>query len=369
MHLRRAPALTAMRQRRTAAAALCAWASWSTACRAQTGAPVTQPAGTASQVQKLPDSPSATLAHAAVSGIVTDSAGAAIPQAQVTLSTDSPVEKFETRTSLNGVFSLPEMPSRAFTITVSCDGFAPVSVSGILHPGEDLEVPTFTLTPFTSDVVEVHATQKEIADGDIHMEEKQRLGGFLPNFFVVYDHNAPPLDAKQKWSLTFRSIFDYTTPIVIAAQAGVEQATNVLPGYGTDAVAYGERFGAALADDAIATVIGGYVTPVIFHQDPRYFYLGTGSIVHRTLYALASAVRCKGDNGHWQFNVSGITGDFAAGAFSNLYYPPGSRNGVDITLENGALAAVGDGVGNVIQELLFKHITPKVPDYNQTQKP
>jgi len=32
----------------------------------------------------------------------------------------------------------------------------------------------------------------------------------------------------------------------------------------------------------------------------RYFYKGTGSVRSRILYALATSVICKGDNGHWQ---------------------------------------------------------------------
>ena len=37
-------------------------------------------------------------------------------------------------------------------------------------------------------------------------------------------------------------------------------------------------------------MLGGAVFPSILHQDPRYFYKGTGSIRSRALYALSTVV-------------------------------------------------------------------------------
>ncbi len=51
---------------------------------------------------------------------------------------------------------------------------------------------------------------------------------------------------------------------------------------------------------------------MLLHQDPRYFYKGSGSIPSRALYALANAVICKGDNHRWQPNYSSIIGGIAA---------------------------------------------------------
>ena len=58
---------------------------------------------------------------------------------------------------------------------------------------------------------------------------------------------------------------------------------------------------------------------------PRFFYKGTGTVRERALYAIASAVICKGDNGHWQPNYSAILGSLTAGGISNLY-PPGQQS-------------------------------------------
>ena len=44
-------------------------------------------------------------------------------------------------------------------------------------------------------------------------------------------------------------------------------------------------------------MIGGAIRMVL-HQDPRYFYQGTGTNESRTLHALSYPFVCKGDNGH-----------------------------------------------------------------------
>ena len=120
-------------------------------------------------------------------------------------------------------------------------------------------------------------------------------------------------------------------PVTFAASggfAGVEQADNGFSGYGQGAQGYAKRYGASYADSFIGTMVGGAILPSLLKQDPRYFYKGTGSKGSRIMYAMANAVICKGDNGHWQPDYSGILGSLAAGGISNLYYPASSRNGV-----------------------------------------
>src|SRR5580698_1183712 len=98
-------------------------------------------------------------------------------------------------------------------------------------------------------------------------------------------------------------------------------------GYGQGAQGYAKRFGASYTDGFVGTFLADAVLPSVLHQDPRYFYRGTGSIRSRALYAMASAVICKGDNGRWQPNYSNVLGNLAAAGISNAYYPASNRNG------------------------------------------
>jgi hypothetical protein len=98
-------------------------------------------------------------------------------------------------------------------------------------------------------------------------------------------------------------------------------------------------------------------------QDPRYFYKGTGTRRARFLYAIANAVICKGDNGHWQANYSGVLGSLASGGISNLYYPAADRYDAALTFENMLIGIGSTAATNLLQEFLIRKLTHNVPNY------
>ena len=299
---------------------------------------------------------------ASVQGFVVDIDGAGIPGAHIAFSGADG----STRTvpvSTNGGFELDHLSAGAFQLAVSATGFAVGTVTGTLLPNQHRDLATIVLTAGSTEAVDVTISQRELATAEVQAEEHQRLIGVIPNFFVVYDWNAPPLTTRQKYELSWKTMSDPVTLGITAGIAGVQQATGNLSGYGQGAQGYGKRLGAGLADETIGTLLGGAVFPALLHQDPRYFYKGTGSVRSRFLYALSTAVVAKGDNGKWQPAYAGVAGDMAEGALSNLYYPANDRNGVALTFENGFIAVALDGAQNVIQEFLLKHLTLKTSSY------
>jgi hypothetical protein len=89
------------------------------------------------------------------------------------------------------------------------------------------------------------------------------------------------------------------------------------------------RLRKALCGCVCGSLTSGYLGQAIFasilHQDPRYFYQGSGSTQSRLLHALGWAVIARSDSGHSQPNYSYLLGDLASAALSNLYYPPADR--------------------------------------------
>jgi hypothetical protein len=203
-----------------------------------------------------------------------------------------------------------------------------------------------------------------VAEEQIKVEEKQRVLGIVPNFYVSYIPNAVPLTSKQKFKLAARTVVDPVTFLIVAASAGVEQAQNHFIEYGQGMQGYAKRFGANYADTVSGTFIGGAILPSLLKQDPRYFYKGTGSAESRAAYAIAASVICKGDNGRWQPNYSSILGSLAAGGISNLYYPSNDRNGVGLTFTNAAIGIASNAVTNLLQEFVIKKLTPKTPNHD-----
>ncbi|MGA8528886.1 MAG: hypothetical protein WB622_04170 [Acidobacteriaceae bacterium] len=113
-------------------------------------------------------------------------------------------------------------------------------------------------------------------------------------------------------------------------------------------------------NDFDSRMIGSALLPSLFHQDPRYFYKGTGTIRERVLYAIKSAFICRGDNGKPEFDFSHIGGDFAAGALSNLYYPE-ANEGASLIFTNGLIEIGGMAGTNLIREFVLRGITSHVP--------
>jgi len=299
-----------------------------------------------------------------IRGTLVDLRGAPVPGARVKLSRGDQSPNQEVVSGDDGQFSIANVPPGPFQLTIAAAGFATQTYSGAVRSGETCVVPTITLplaTAFTE--VQVVLSPTEIAEEQIKEQEKQRVFGVIPNFYVTYVPDAAPLNAKQKFKLALRTTVDPVTFVVIGGVAGIEQAQNQFSGFGQGAQGYGKRYGAAYADMTIGTFIGSAILPSLLKQDPRYFYKGTGSKKSRILYAMANAVICKGDNGHWQPNYSAILGGFAAGGISTLYYPSEHNEG-ELVVENTLIGIGATAATNLLQEFVIRKLTPNLNKHN-----
>jgi hypothetical protein len=208
---------------------------------------------------------------------------------------------------------------------------------------------------FVVETTVVALTVEQLATQQVKAEEKQRVLGIIPNFFVVYDKDAVPLTTKLKYELAFRSATDVVSIAGDVFLAGVNQAADT-PNYQQGAKGFGQRFGAAYADSFSNVMIGGAVLPSLLHQDPRYFYQGTGSGKSRAIHAMSYAIICKGDNGRSQFNYSGIGGNLIAGSLTNLYYPPSNR-GPGLVFSSTLINAGGRLANALVQEFVLHKYT------------
>ncbi|MFZ0948289.1 MAG: carboxypeptidase-like regulatory domain-containing protein [Candidatus Sulfotelmatobacter sp.] len=297
-----------------------------------------------------------------ISGTVVDPDGAVIANVKIIIAQQGVTSKRGALSDGDGHFALADVAPGPFQLSLTASGFAPLEKSGVLRAGEDYVIPQIALVVAPADVdVEVTVAPEQVAEDQVKAEEKQRLLGVFPNFYVSYVPDAVPLTTKLKFQLAWKSTVDPVSFGIVGAVAGIEQADNTFSGYGQGAQGYAKRYGAAYADLVSGTFIGSAILPSLLKQDPRYFIKGTGSRQSRVLYAIANSVICKGDNRHWQPNYSFIIGDLAAGGISNLYYPAQNRNGAALTFENALIAIGGGAIGNVIQEFFLRKITPHVP--------
>lgn len=141
----------------------------------------------------------------------------------------------------------------------------------------------------------------------------------------------------------------------VALVSGAKQAANS-PNFGEGATGYAERFGAVAADGFTDIMIGGAILPTLLHQDPRYFYQGTGTTGSRIRHAVLSPFWARYDNGSWGPNYSSQGGDLASSALANLYYPKSNR-GVGLVFGNFAIGTAERIGASLAQEFLFGKFT------------
>ena len=162
---------------------------------------------------------------------------------------------------------------------------------------------------------------------------------------------AQPLSAADKVVFSFTEVARPITLLPALYSASYEQLFNTDPKYGHDAGAFGEKFGASMLRSASVRVFSDGILAAAFHQDPRYYRIGRGSIIHRGLLSARQAIIRRGDDGTDQFNYSGIAGRAAAAAMVVTYYPEPSITARVVGL-TFATSIATDAGGNLVLEFL-----------------
>ena len=305
-------------------------------------------------------------APATIAGTVMDTNGDVVQGAHVVLV--GPAGKTILASGPDGQFTFSGLLPGSYKLTVTRTNMSAYeSAAIVLQSGETHFLPNVVLA-FTTGVtaVRVVANQEQIAEEEVRNEENQRVLGVIPNFYSAYNWNAPPLNARQKFALAFRSEIDPVTLVGAAAVAGAEESRKMYPGYGGGISGFGKRFGAQYTNDWGSRMIGSALLPSLFHQDPRYFYKGTGSTRSRAFYAIKSAFICRGDNGRDEFDFSHILGDFAAGGLANLYYPE-ANEGAGLIATNALIEIGGMAGTNLLREFVLPAFTTHGPDHHATR--
>jgi Carboxypeptidase regulatory-like domain len=294
---------------------------------------------------------------ASVTGTITDLRGDPVPGATALLTQPSSEKAKTALADREGSFLIP-VDAGVFDLQVSMPGFSSKAIHGEVSGTEKLDLGKIELAieAATAEVI-VTVSKQELAEEQVKVEERQRVLGVVPNFLVTYDHNAVPLRAKQKFELALRTLTDPETIAVDLVFSGLQQKSGGFKAYGTGPDGYAKRVASSYGTSSIDALLGSALLPSLFKQDPRYFYKGDGSVKQRALYAMSMSFLCKGDNGHWQYNYSGLLGGLAVGGISNLYYPSANRNSLNVTLENIAIGTGSSALSNLFQEFLLRRLT------------
>jgi hypothetical protein len=301
------------------------------------------------------------IGSASVSGMVLDVTGGTVAGSEVTLKEIGGPGERSIMTGADGKFAFHELPAGSYVITVKAKGFEDyTSATFLLVAHQELRIPGIVLTIAAASAAVVVRPTDVIAAEQMKTEEKQRIIGIIPDFYTSYVWNAAPLNTRQKFSLSVRDTFDPVDFIGVSITAGLEQARNIFPGYGQGAEGYGKRWGATFADGVTFDILSNAGFPALFHQDPRYFYQGSGSAWSRIGHAISYAFLARSDHGRIMPNYSTFLGAVASGAISNLYYPAADR-GAGLVFANAGISLAGRAGDNLLREFVIKRFTRHVP--------
>jgi hypothetical protein len=293
-----------------------------------------------------------------VLGTVADVNSDPIPDATVVLQGPAG-DRLTAATMDDGSFALHDVtPGIAYQIGVTADGFADWGSSVTVDPGQEKSLGEIKLRILTvARPINVNYSSKEIAAQQLKVEEHQRVLGFIPNTFVTYEPHPEPLTAKMKFHLAYKGLTHPTFFAFEAMWAGVQQASGT-PDYRPGAKGYGERFGANLASGGSEVLFGDAILPSLLHQDPRYFYRGSGTKKSRAWHAIIAPFVCQGDNGKLQPNYSQWGGSLISASISNIYYPASNR-GAGLVFTNFGTSMGLHVVLGLAQEFILAKITSK----------
>jgi hypothetical protein len=292
-------------------------------------------------------------------GTVVDTSDDPIPGATVILQGPTG-DRLTVVTKDDGAFLFDQVQAEiTYQATVTAEGFADWSSSITVEPGQDKTLTDVKLRILAVQrAITVSYSEKEVAAQQLKAEEQQRVLRFIPNLYVTYEPHPEPLTTAMKFHLAYKSLTSPVFFVRTAAWAGVQQAADTPAQWRQGAKGYGKRVGAGFADATTEGLIGNAILPSLLHQDPRYFYEGSGTKKSRALHAILAAFICKGDNGKTQPNYSTWGGSLISSSIGLSYYPSSDRNAQHVFKNFGIGIGLHVG-GGLVQEFILDKLTSR----------
>lgn len=157
------------------------------------------------------------------------------------------------------------------------------------------------------------------------------------------------LTPKDKLAFSFGEQASTYSAASMLFGAGWEHLLDSNPKYGTNAEAFGKRLGVAAIRQTSQAFFTDGVFANVFHQDPRYYRKGSGSLRSRALYAGSRVVITRQDSGTSAPNYSLFFGHAATSALTMAYYPAASAKW-STTAGGYGFSMLANAFGNAVHE-------------------
>lgn len=177
----------------------------------------------------------------------------------------------------------------------------------------------------------------------------KRLFGIIPDYQADQKTGVyVPLTTAEKFDIARDNSFDWPNFPLLAGYAIQSQVAAGGFSHNGGFKGFGEYYARGFGDNVIGSYVTEALLPALFHEDPRYFRIGTGTAWHRIFYASSRVFVTRTDNGGTRFFMSEVLGNVAVVAVTSLYYPASqtvSQGAIRYTMQLG-----NDAITNVLTE-------------------
>ncbi len=181
-------------------------------------------------------------------------------------------------------------------------------------------------------------------------QQTKRILFIVPNFRAVSaNEKLPPTTTKEKFKIAFQDSFDYSAFIEVGILAGIGQLQNSEPSFHQGAAGYGRYYWHYFADNTDGNFMTEFIVPTLAREDPRYYTLGHGGLLKRSVYSVSRLLITRNNEGNPTPNFSEIVGNGAAAGISSLYYPSYQQTWTKVG-QRWFLAVGIDGLSNLLKE-------------------
>ena len=185
--------------------------------------------------------------------------------------------------------------------------------------------------------------------------EPPRILGIMPNFRAVSAGVIPPPPTpKEAFVIATKNTFDYSSFLFVGITSLLAEGTNTHPPLGKGLPGFGRYYWRGFADKTDGNYWVIFALPSVFHQDERYYAMGSGSIWKRIVYSASRVAITPDYHGHPSFNASELLGRGISQAVSLAYYPSQTRTW------GGFASKLGYAVGRDALTNAFREFWPDI---------
>lgn len=199
------------------------------------------------------------------------------------------------------------------------------------------------------------------------LPQPKRILGVMPNYRAVSAGVLPPPPTpREAFAVATQDSFDYSDFVFVGVTSLLAEGTNTHPTFGKGIGGFWPYYWRGFVDRTDGDYWVIWIMPTIVHEDERYYAMGQGPLLKRSIYAASRVLITPNYHGKNTFNAAEIFGRGISQAISLTYYP-GSETSFSPFMQKFGYAVGRDALANVFREV-WPDVEAKVVHHHHHSK-